>query len=68
LAQRTHRSHRYAFTDLVLTAATGFTFTYDASIKHITYQLEDRKSENASSCFDMAAFQIDKCKIPSMQT
>lgn len=46
--------------NLVITAAAGFKFKYDSSIKHLTYHLEDKKSENIAAYFDMAAFQIDK--------
>ena len=47
----------------VLTVANGFRMNYDSSIKHLRYDLEDKKTENISAYFDMAAFQIDKCKI-----
>ena len=47
-------------TMIVITAASGFNLKYDASIKHITYFLEDKKSENASAYFDMGSLQIDK--------
>lgn len=48
--------------------ASGFSFAYDPSIKQIKYNLEDKKSENISVYFDMAAFQIDKCTPYLMQT
>lgn len=50
-----------------MTAASGFNLGYDSSIKHLRYNLEDRKSENISAYFDMAAYQIDKCTMESMQ-
>jgi hypothetical protein len=43
-----------------MTAAAGFYLGYDPSIRHLTYDLQDRKTENISAHFDIAAFQIDK--------
>lgn len=47
----------------MITAATGFNSTYDTSVKHIRYELQDKKTENINTYFDMAAFQIDKCRL-----
>lgn len=43
-----------------MTAAAGFHLAYDPTIRHLTYDLQDRKTENISAHFDIAAFQIDK--------
>jgi hypothetical protein len=61
LASRSRHSHWYIPPDAVITAAVGFPFQYDASIRHITYHLQDKKTENATPYFDMASFQIHKC-------
>ena len=55
-------SHQYGYVELyeVFTAAAGFKMRYGKDIKHITYGLTDHKSENISSYFDMAAYQINK--------
>lgn len=55
------------FLRLVITAATGFNFKYDPSIRQIKYDLKDKNSEKISDYFDMAAYQIDKSILPSIQ-
>ena len=47
---------------IVFTAAAGFKMKYNSAIKHIVYGLSDHKNENISSYFDLAAYQINKCK------
>lgn len=47
----------------VISVVSGFNFSYDPSVKQIKYNLEDKKTENISAYFDMAALQIDKCSI-----
>ena len=48
----------------VITVASGFSFNYPAGVKHIRYDLEDRKSENIGAHFDAAAAQIDRRTFP----
>ena len=48
--------------------AKGFNLHYDPTFKHIVYHLEDKKQENISAYFDMAAFQIEKSTSPPTQT
>lgn len=43
-----------------MTVASGFTFHYPAGVRHIRYDLEDRKNENIGAHFDAAAAQIDR--------
>lgn len=43
---------------LVMTAADGFNFKYDSSIRHIKYLLLDKKTENVMKILDDAADKI----------
>jgi hypothetical protein len=43
---------------LVMTAADGFNFKYDSSIRHIKYLLLDKKTENVMNILDDAADKI----------
>lgn len=52
----------------VMTVASGFSINYRAGIKHIRYDLEDRKNENIGAHFDTAAAQIDRRTFTLIQT
>jgi hypothetical protein len=51
-----------------MTVASGFSFAYDPSIRHIKYDLLDKKTENISPYFDIAAFQLEKRIASLVQT
>jgi len=62
LKENNIKTGTYTFYE-VITAAYGFNLRYDPSIKHIVYEIVDVKSHKISNYFDIAAYQIHKCKV-----